>query len=120
MSFRIVPVPVSVAERVRGARADGHGNIDLSPVVADERPGFPCRICLRDAEVGERMLLFSYAPFGKAAPYQTLGPIYVHAEPCRPHAEGGIPDVLRVRLLALRGYDERDRLQECDLVDGVA
>ena len=29
--------------------------------VADESPGYPCRQCLRDADVGEELVVFAWA-----------------------------------------------------------
>lgn len=32
-------------------------------VIADKGPGYPCRVCLSDAAVGEKLLLASHRPF---------------------------------------------------------
>src|SRR5688572_4320773 len=109
MSFRIVPLPAAVADRAR----------EVPPVEADEHPGFPCRICLRDAAVGERVRLFGYAPFEKDGPYRTSGPIFVHAEPCERYAGGEVPEMLRVRLLSLRAYDAEERMVTADVTEGT-
>ncbi|MGQ0507194.1 MAG: DUF1203 domain-containing protein [Myxococcaceae bacterium] len=31
-----------------------------------KKPGYPCRVCLQDAEPGQTLLLFSYSPFRQA------------------------------------------------------
>lgn len=119
--FRIVPVPEPVAARVRARREDDHGNAPIEPTIADSHPGFPCRICLRDAAVGEPMLLFSYSPFERPRPYRSVGPIFVHADACAPYRDdGGVPEVLRGRLLALRTYDDADRMLDAEVTDGAA
>jgi hypothetical protein len=92
---------------------------DVIPVVASSQPGFPCRLCLRDAEVGERLSLFSHAPFDRPGPYRTVGPVYVHAEGCARFAGGEVPLMLRRRLLSLRAYDARDRMLDSDVVEGA-
>ena len=75
-------------------------------LVADEPGSFPCRRCMRDAEVGERMLLVPYNPFELRSPYVGDGPVFVHADGCEPYAfDGAVPDQLRRRLLAARAYD---------------
>jgi hypothetical protein len=117
--FEIVPVPEAVAERVRRSRQDDWGNVDLTPVVADSKPGFPCRVCLRDAEPGEEMLLFSYSPFERATPQRTVGPIYIHAKRCQPWSDDGVvPEQLRRRLLSLRSFDEHDQMLDVAVVEG--
>jgi hypothetical protein len=120
MSFRIVPFPVEIAESVRRTRSDGFGNVELPAIVVKESPGTPCRVCLRDADVGERVLLFSHAPLAQAGPYRAVGPVYVHAEPCQPYAGGAVPEMLRRRLLSLRAFDRRGRMVASDVVEGTA
>ena len=120
-AFRIVPISEAVAEGIRKTRNDGHGNSGIPPTVADEPRGYPCRLCLEDAKVGEEVLLFSYSPFDRAVPYRNLGPIFVHAYACAPYTrEESVPELMRSRLLALRGYDADGRMVECDLTEGAA
>src|SRR4051812_22487384 len=59
--FKIVPFPEATAAAVRQLRSDDWGNTDLTPKTANEKPGYPCRVCLQDAEPGEQVLLFSYS-----------------------------------------------------------
>jgi len=115
--FRIVPIETAVAERARRHRVDELGR----PVVVQvaDSGGFPCRHCLEDAVPGEAMLLFGHSPFTTGGPYREIGPIYVHERSCArrpPSAE--IPEQLRRRLLALRGYDAAGNLLDADVVDG--
>jgi hypothetical protein len=120
--IRFVPIPESVAIAVRRERKDPFGNSGLSPIVVDKEESFPCRICLEDARIGETVFLFSYSPFGRPAPHQTLGPVYVHAGACTPFQPSPrLPEVLRRRLVALRAYDEEGtELVECDVLEGAA
>ena len=41
------------------------------------RPGYPCRISLQDAEVGEEVLLLTFRHQAVASPYAASGPIYI-------------------------------------------
>ena len=50
--------------------------------VADESPGFPCRISLEDAAVGDELLLLPYAHHPVASPYRASGPIFVRRHVC--------------------------------------
>jgi hypothetical protein len=117
-TFKVIPIEEETAAKVRARKADEWGNSALTPVVADKKPGYPCRLCLRDAEPGEELLLFSYSPFSSARPYRNVGPIFVHAKPCQPYADADIPVQLRSRLLSLRSFDEHDHMIEADVVDG--
>ena len=107
MAFTIVPISPEAVPT------------ETYPVVADSQPGFPCRICLRDAAAGERVKLFSYAPFSRPGPYRTVGPVYVHAETCARFGGGEVPAMLRRRLLSLRAFDAHDRMVDCDVAEGA-
>jgi hypothetical protein len=98
---------------------DGYGNVALREITADANPGYPCRVCLRDALVGEKVLLFSHSPFPQAHPYRTVGPIYVHAEPCAPAGElAALPEQLLRRLLSLRAYGKDAFMLDAAVVEG--
>lgn len=87
--------------------------------VADQTPGFPCRVSLQDAEPGETLLLLNYEHLAVASPYRARHAIYVreNAQTARP-AINEIPDVLRTRLLSLRAYDRAGMMVEADVVHG--
>ena len=119
-SFKVLALPEAVADRVRRLRSDDHGNDGIDFTVADRKPGYPCRVCLEDAEPGEPMLLFSYSPFNRPRPYRNIGPIFIHGDRCSPYRDSGaVPSQLRHRLLALRAYDESDLMVGADIVDGT-
>jgi hypothetical protein len=118
-SFEIVPIPAAFAEMIRATRTDAFG----APVVAvvADGGGHPCRHCLEDGLLGETMLLVSYCPFATDGPYREVGPIYVHERACTRYAgHDVIPEQLRRRLLALRGYDRRGSMVAADVVEGKA
>ena len=79
-NFRIVPLATEVAEGARRAAAtDARDHVMLT---ADSPNSYPCRHCLRWANPGERVILFTYASVPPNRPYSETGPVFVHAEPC--------------------------------------
>jgi hypothetical protein len=90
-------------------------------VVADAPDAYPCRRCLRDAAVGDDLVLFPYDPFLGDSPYRQAGPIFVHVRECTPDPAdlSSAPEQLRRRQLSLRGFDLRHQLVATDVVDGV-
>jgi hypothetical protein len=89
-------------------------------VVADEPRAYPCRRCLRDAEVGEELLLLPYDPFPVASPYAGEGPIFVHADGCPPFEDDGrVPHLVERRVsMSVRAYDASGMLVDADVMTG--
>lgn len=93
--------------------------MDARRVFVDEKPGFPCRVSLMDADVQETVLLLPFPHHDVASPYRASGPIFVRpgvatATP----AVGEVPTMLRHRLLSLRAYDADAMLVDAEVVQG--
>lgn len=84
-----------------------------------EKPGAPCRVSLDDAEVGETVILLSYAHQTGDTPYRQSGPIFVREGQSRLQAADEIPPALARRTLSLRGYDADHNMIEADLSEGA-
>ena len=89
-------------------------------MVADSKPGFPCRVSLEDADPGERVLLINYEHQPAHSPYRATGPIFVRENAMGASDEHAVPSALRCRLLSLRAYDADGMIVEADVVDGRA
>lgn len=87
--------------------------------IVDGKPGYPCRVSLADAEVGETVILLSFTHHDVASPYRAAGPIFVRqgVATARP-AVGEIPTMFRHRLLSVRGYDAGAMLIGATVVQG--
>lgn len=87
----------------------------------DAVPGFPCRVSLRDAPLGERVLLLNFEHLPVATPYRSRHAIFVHeaAQPAQ-LAANEVPDMLASRLLSLRAFDAEGMMRDADVVDGAA
>jgi len=88
-------------------------------VVADEKPSFPCRISLEDAELGETLLLLPFEHQPANSPYKASGPIFVR-QSARHAAElvDTLPEVLKGRLISVRAYDAHDLMVDAEIVPG--
>ena len=90
-------------------------------VTADEKPGFPCRVSLVDAEPGERVWLLTHTHHDVRGPYRASGPVYVRRAAVRARpAPGEVPLMLRHRLLSLRAYDAQGWMRDADVCEGGA
>lgn len=88
--------------------------------VAHDRPGYPDRVELRDAEPGERLLLLNYLHQPADTPYRASHAIYVlegALRPCR--VVNAVPEVMRIRPLSMRAFDAGGNMVDADLTDGA-
>lgn len=90
-------------------------------VIADAKPGFPCRVSLADAEIGDEVILVNHQHLADASPYRATHAVYVRrgVDRARP-AVGETPPALLPRTLSLRAFDDRGMMVATDLVEGEA
>lgn len=121
MDFQITGLPVAPFQMLFGLSDEALRTHLAVRVVADRKPGFPCRVSLEDAEPGETLLLINHQHLGVASPYQASHAIYVRqgAREAR-LAVNEIPAVLTTRLLSLRAFDRHGMLCEADVLPGTA
>jgi hypothetical protein len=82
-------------------------------VFADAKPGYPCRVSLVDAEVGEELLLLPFEHQPANSPYKSSGPIFVRRGASQTQVElGVIPDYVLTRLISVRAYDSNHFMTE--------
>lgn len=90
-------------------------------VVADASPGYPCRVSLEDAEIGETLILANHTHLAGDTPYAGAHAVYIRENAIRAEPRpGDVPDVLRRRLLSVRAYDAGQMMVDADVVDGEA
>jgi|SRR5688572_32844723 hypothetical protein len=80
--------------------------------------GFPERIELRDAEPGDTLLLVNFEHQPANTPFRSSHAVYVREGATESRSFDGLPEVLRRRLLSLRGFSLEGMLVEADVVDG--
>ncbi|RZL98773.1 MAG: DUF1203 domain-containing protein [Sphingomonas sp.] len=89
-------------------------------MIADAKPGFPCRVTLEDAEPGEAVLLLNHEHLPVATPYRSAHAIFVR-EGARQAARcvGVVPESLARRLLSVRAFDGAGMMTDADVIDGT-
>jgi hypothetical protein len=115
--------------RIRGLPADTFSELfalsdaELAQRLAVRRKvdadhGFPCRISLTDAAIGDEVILVNYEHLAVATPYRSRHAIYVRAHEVQFDAVDTVPEMLRKRLLSLRGFDADGMMTSADVVEG--
>jgi len=86
----------------------------------DAEPGYPCRVSLSDAKVGERVLAVSFCHHNVNSPYKASGPIFVREKASRVKLGiNEIPKMLRHRLLSVRAYSSQKLMIGAGVVQGA-
>jgi hypothetical protein len=121
MSFRISALPTARFKPLFALSDEELATRGAMRRIVDKCPGFPCRVSLVDAQVGEVVLLTNYEHQTASSPYRASHAIFVreNAREARPEV-GEVPQVLRSRLLSVRGFDEKGMMIDADVVDGRA
>lgn len=89
-------------------------------LIATESPGYPCRISLEDASVGDELLLLPYLHQPAASPYRASGPIFVRRGARQRTLDvGEVPSYVTRRLMSLRAYDAAHMMLAASVCDGV-
>ncbi|WP_421791418.1 DUF1203 domain-containing protein [Hyphobacterium sp.] len=88
--------------------------------IVDVMPGYPCRVSLVDAAIGETVFLLNYIHQAAATPYRASHAIYIRegARQASPRP-GEVPDVLSSRLISIRGFDEHHMMIEANVAEGI-
>ncbi len=123
MSFQISGLPVAPFAPLFALSDADLAQRGIVRKVAEKSPTsrFPCRISLRDAETGSRVLLLNFEHLPVATPYRSSYAIYVREHARQADlAPGEIPEVMQHRPLALRAFDRTGLLLDADLAQGDA
>ena len=88
-------------------------------MIVKEKPGYPCRISLADAEIGETVILVNHQHQPGDSPYQAAHAIFVrqNVEQAFPDI-GVVPESIRTRLMSVRVFDDNHFMTNADAVDG--
>jgi hypothetical protein len=121
MDFRITGLPVAQFAPLFGLAEPKLTAQGVIRYVADHNPGFPCRVSLQDAAVGDPVLLLNYEHLSVSGPYRSRHAIYVreYAVEVRP-AVNQVPDALRIRLMSVRAFDNGGMMVDADVVEGAS
>ena len=80
---------------------------------------FPCRVSLTDAAPGDEVILVNYEHHAVASPFRMRFAIFVRAGEKTFDAVDTVPDQLRRRTLAVRGFDDDAMMTSWEVIEGV-
>jgi hypothetical protein len=119
MGFQISALNIDKFSHLFGQDQEALARLGVQRKVVDNNPGFPCRVSLRDAEVGEKVLLMNYEHQPMPTPFRSSHAIFVRewASQAMPD-RNEVPEMFRHRLLSVRAFDASGIMIDADVIDG--
>jgi hypothetical protein len=120
VAFRITGLSPEPFAALFGLPDEDLARMGVRRLVVDEKPGFPDRVEMREAEIGETVLLLNHVSQPIDTPYRASHAIFIR-EGSRERYDriGEIPEVMRRRLLSLRAFDANGMMVDADVVEGT-
>ncbi len=118
--FQVVALKAKVFAPLFGLSEDELNARHIVSDIADSKPGFPCRVSLRNAEIGERVLLLNYEHQPANSPFRASHAIYVRdgAVTAQP-APGDVPEALAASpMLSVRAFSADGMIRSAELTPG--
>ena len=119
MSFRISGLSPETFRHLFGASDATLKAHRAVRCIVDVAHGYPERIELRDAAVGESLLLVNYTHLPADTPYHASYAVYIREGAEQAYSSiDEVPDVMHRRIIALRAFDRNHMLISADLATG--
>lgn len=119
MNFRITGLSAEPFRELYGLSDTELASKGARRYLVDSIPGYPDRIEMRDAELGEHVILVNFVHQPADTPYQASHAIFVREGADRQYDRTGeVPEVMRTRLLSLRAFDASHMMVQADVVEG--
>jgi hypothetical protein len=121
MDIRIKGLPVTDFGSLFALSTAELGQRGIERIVVQASPGYPDRITLDDAPIGESVLLMNFVHQSAATPFRASHAIYVREQAVNAFDRvNEVPPALGRRLIALRAFDQTHRMIDADITDGTA
>jgi hypothetical protein len=119
MSFRIVGLPSERFSHLFAMSDEQLAEQGAVRKIADARdPGYPCRISLTDSKQGDELILVNHEHHAVDSPYRMRFAVYVRKGEETYDKADDVPAELRVRTLAVRGFDGDAMMTGWELIEG--
>ena len=118
-NFQVVAIEASEYADLFEYDQEKLASIGAVKSIVDTNPGYPCRVSLQDAEIGEEVILFAFKHHDVDSPYQATGPIFI-----RENAQSAklktneLPKMLLHRTLSLRCYNDKAMMIDARTIHG--
>jgi Protein of unknown function (DUF1203) len=120
MDFLVLALDPAPFQHLYGLSDQALADLGAEAMIVNESPGFPCRIALRDAPIGARMILLNFEHQPGATPYRSRHAIFIEDGARRVVPEvNEIGDYMTTRLLSVRAFDASHNMRDADVCPGA-
>ncbi|MBD8123725.1 MULTISPECIES: DUF1203 domain-containing protein [Pseudomonas] len=120
MAFRITGLAPEPFQSLYGLPDQDLASFGVKRYIVDSNPGFPDRIEMKDAELGQSVLLLNHVCQPAKTPYRASHAIFIREWATQAYdAVDQVPESMRIRLLSLRAFNDDGMMLEADVADGM-
>jgi hypothetical protein len=121
MAFRISGLSPEQFQPLFGLPDQELASLGIKRYIVDSKPGFPDRIGMKDAELGQSVLLLNHVCQPANTPYRASHAIFIREGATRAYdVVDQVPEAMRIRLLSLRAYAADGMMLDADVAEGTA
>mgnify|MGYP000739784984 CR=1 FL=1 len=119
ISFRFIPLDHTLFQHYFKMDTNERLRHKAMLIKVDQKPGFPCRVSLEDAEIGEVVLALNFTYLNAASPYHSSGPIFVReGYHSKAYEVNKVPEMCFRRPQSLRAYSKDDIMLDATIAEG--
>lgn len=120
MAFRITGLAPEPFQSLFGLPDQDLASFGMKRYIVDSNPGFPDRIEMKDAELGQSVLLLNHVCQPAKTPYRASHAIFIREWGTQAYdAVDQVPESMRIRLLSLRAFNDDGMMLDADVADGI-
>lgn len=121
MVFRITGLSPEPFQSLFGLPDQELASLGIKRYIVDSNPGFPDRIEMKDAELGQSVLLLNHVCQPAKTPYRASHAIFIREWATHAYdAVDQVPESMRIRMLSLRAFTDDGMMLDADVADGIA
>ncbi len=119
MGFQISALNIDHFSHLFGQDEEALAGQGIQRMIVDSDPGYPCRVSLQDAQVGENVLLMNFEHQAMPTPYRSSHAIFVREQATQAVPDKNeVPKMFRHRLLSVRAFDRSGMMIDANVIDG--
>ncbi len=116
MTYQITGLSPDIVKSSEGATAEELSAMGAVPMIATSKPGFPCRISLEDADVGDELILFHHMSHDVNSPYRSAYAIFARSGlTVAAQFTDAVPPIFDGRPLGMRAFGSDAMLKTAKL-----